>query len=63
VRMMRAVGLMTDRNEEERIVGALTPLLLDALRRNPSLVGYLTERDDDGEAAARTFAPSRPSSP
>lgn len=35
------VGLISDDSEEERIVGTLTPLLLDTLRRNPQLVEYL----------------------
>jgi hypothetical protein len=39
--MSRIVGLIRDDDEEERIVAALTPLLLDVLRRNPDLVGYL----------------------
>lgn len=31
------------KNHEEAIVVALTPILLDTLRRNPKLVQYLTE--------------------
>lgn len=31
--------------EEEQIITALAPLLLDTLRRNPALVAYLTEED------------------
>jgi len=33
---------------EERVVGSLSPLLLDTLRRNPALVAYLTA---EGEGA------------
>ena len=39
-----AVGLPEEKLEAEQVVGALTPLLLDTLRRNPALVDYLLER-------------------
>lgn len=33
----------TDNPDEEQVATALAPLLLDALRRNPTLVAYLTD--------------------
>lgn len=40
--LLDVAGLMRDEDErEESIVHALSPLLLDALRRNPRLVSYL----------------------
>ena len=33
-------------DEEERIVSALAPYLLDVLRRNPKLVTYLTAKEN-----------------
>lgn len=39
--LLRIVNLIPDDKEEERVVVALAPLLLDALRRNPGLVEYL----------------------
>ena len=39
--LIRVINLMPKEQEEERIVVALAPLILDALRRNPNLVEYL----------------------
>ena len=36
-----ASGMPLGHEEEERIVSALTPILLDTLRRNPAVVAYL----------------------
>ena len=35
------IGASVSTAEEERIVAAISPLLLDTLRRNPELVAYL----------------------
>lgn len=35
------VGMFDKAKDEERVVAGLTPLLLDALRRNPKVVAYL----------------------
>ncbi len=43
--LFRLVNLQPDRAEEERVVMGLAPVLLDALRRNPPLVQYLTTPD------------------
>lgn len=34
-----------DNEREERVISALSPLLLDVLRRNPTLVTYLTAKE------------------
>jgi hypothetical protein len=38
-------GMSWDLNQEEAVVAATSPLLLDTLQRNPRLVSYLTEKD------------------
>ena len=37
-------GMNWTSDQEEAIVSAITPLLLDTLQRNPKLVSYLTEK-------------------
>lgn len=39
--LCRVVNLIPDGRQEERVVSGLTPVLLDALRRNPGLVAFL----------------------
>lgn len=37
-------GMGWDDTQEEAVVSAITPLLLDTLQRNPRLIAYLTEK-------------------
>jgi hypothetical protein len=42
--LVRVIGLNLRDSLEERIVGTLSPVLLDLLRSNPEVVAYLTAR-------------------
>ena len=45
--VLYTVGTTLEDEEQERIVGTISPMLLDTLRRNPMLVAYLLDQGAD----------------
>jgi hypothetical protein len=43
---LAGINAELDEDDEEKFVNRLAPVLLDLLRRNPRLVGYLTDQSD-----------------